>query len=345
MSVCSIVMPVYNGLRFLPEAVNSMLQQTFTEFEFIIIDDCSTDGSYEWLQALTDPRIRLYRNETNKGISYTLNRGIELAQTEWIVRMDCDDISYPQRLEQQFKFINENPGGVLYSCNVQVVNEQGTPVHTDRFDGRFYYYNLYFICVIYHPTVVMHKAAVQQVGGYTVPYAEDFNLFWQLAQKHRIYHQDEVLLHYRQSSQSLHQVLRKKEYKDAELEQLLRNFRTVAGNDISIPESYLHCLQHYFEPLEKENNIRSVARCVNTLQQISEGIIRHPNPNNDPQITKEAAATKRRFILEHFMRILPPLKAAALLAMLSEWAYLADRVGSKLPFINRHKKSSPGAAL
>ncbi|WP_162303875.1 glycosyltransferase family 2 protein [Paracnuella aquatica] len=328
----TVVLPVYNGLPFLTAAVNSVLQQTFTDFEFIIIDDCSTDGSYELLQTYTDPRIRLFRNEANSGISFTLNRGIALAQTDWIVRMDSDDICRPNRLEQQAKFIQQHPDGALYSCDVQKINEQGAPISSDRFDTQFYFYHLHFFCIVYHPAVVMRKSAVQEIGGYTVPYAEDWELFWQLSRKYKMYHQPEVLLDYRVSSKSLHQVVRKKEYAAAQMEQLMRNLHSVTHPRLQVPQSHLYCLQHYYEPLEAEGNIRSIAACLHTLDVISEGIAAQPNPNNDPAITKQAAASKKRFILEHFMRSLPGPKAVALLVLLGEWAYLWDRLTSRLPF-------------
>jgi hypothetical protein len=306
-----------------------MLQQTLSKFELIIIDDCSTDSSNAIVRSYNDPRIRLYRNDENKGISYSLNKGIELATTDWIVRMDSDDISYPNRLERQFDFIQKNKDGALYSCGVRVVDEEGRPLRTDRFDSSHYFYNLNFLCIIYHPTVIMRKDALLEVGGYTVPYAEDFELFWQLSRKHKIYHQDQVLLDYRQTGQSLHQVVRKKEYLDAQLEQLLRNIRAVTHRQLQVPESHLHCLQHYFEPIEQEGNVQSIAACLRTLDQVSAGIARQPNPNNDPATTLEAAAKKRRFILEHFMRNLPLLKATTLLVLLGEWSYLFNRLASR----------------
>ena len=101
MARLSVLMPVYNAEKFLAEAIDSILQQSFSDFEFIIIDDCSTDSSVAIIESYKDVRIRLYRNDSNSGISYSLNRGIELATTELIARMDADDVSYPQRMQIQ----------------------------------------------------------------------------------------------------------------------------------------------------------------------------------------------------------------------------------------------------
>lgn len=325
----SVLMPVYNAERFLKTAIDSILQQSFTGFEFIIIDDCSTDSSNDLVRSYSDPRIRLHRNETNQGITYSLNKGIELATTPWIARMDADDRSYPQRLERQYAFIQDHSDGALYSCGAQVVDEADHPLRTDQVNSAYYFYNLTFFCLIYHPSVVMRKDAVLAVGGYTVPYAEDFELFWQLSRRFKMYHQEEVLLDYRQSSQSLHQVTRKTEYEAAQLSQMLRNLRAVTHPQLQLPESHLHCLQHNFAPLEQEGT-SGIAACMRTLQQVSEGIALQPNPNNQPELVREAATHKRRFILEHFMRTLPPMQSAALLAQLGEWQYLFNRIGSRL---------------
>ena len=125
-------------------------------------------------------------------------------------------------------------------------------------------------------------------------------------------------------------MVRKREYEEAQLQQLLRNLRSVTSRDLQVPQSHLHCLQHYFEPLERENNIRSIAQCIRTLDTVSKSIAQQQSPNNIPEVTLKAAAAKRKFILEHFMRSLSPVKAAALLAMLGEWNYLVDRIKGNL---------------
>lgn len=102
-------MPVYNGERYLRGAIDSILSQTFRDFEFLIINDASTDGSVEIIKSYTDPRIRLVHNETNLGRCATPNKGLDLAQGEYLARMDCDDISLPTRLEKQVKFLNAHP--------------------------------------------------------------------------------------------------------------------------------------------------------------------------------------------------------------------------------------------
>ena len=102
-------MPVYNGLPYLREAIESVLCQTFTDFEFLIVDDASTDGSTDLIKSYGDSRIRLIRNEHNLGTSGSMNRGIELARSEYIARIDQDDVCLPERLREQLAFIESRP--------------------------------------------------------------------------------------------------------------------------------------------------------------------------------------------------------------------------------------------
>ena len=111
----TVLMPVYNGEKYLREAMDSILKQTLTNFEFLIIDDGSKDSSVKIINSYNDPRIKLVKNEINLGISKTLNRGIELASAELIARMDADDISYPSRLQKQYDYFTNNPECALLS--------------------------------------------------------------------------------------------------------------------------------------------------------------------------------------------------------------------------------------
>ncbi len=336
MATLTVLMPVYNSERFLASAIDSILNQIFTDFEFLIIDDCSTDNSVNIIRSYTDSRIRFYRNETNLGISPTLNKGIELASTELIARMDSDDISYPERLQKQYDFILANPDGALYSCWVRVIDQENQFVRQDNFNND-YYYNLTFICWIYHPTIIFKKKAIQEVGMYTVPYAEDFELFWQLSRKYKIYNLPEVLLDYRVTDQSLHQVLKKKEYEEAQKKQLLRNFQYYAGKDYTIPENYIDCLQHNFQPLLAEQSVGKVIACIRELEFLTRQILTKENVNRDPDAIKTAAFFKRRFIVMFFAEHLSPPKGILLLILLGERTIIKRKIKDKIKKIFRLK--------
>jgi hypothetical protein len=320
-ALITVLMPVYNAEKFLKEAIESVLAQSFTAFEFLIIDDASTDASATIIQQYNDPRIRYLRNETNLGISRTLNRGIELATTEWIARMDADDISYSHRLEKQFRHCEAVPDCALVSCWARVITEDKQEVRTERYKSNYYYYNLTFECWIYHPTVMFRKSAVVDVGMYSVPYAEDYELFWQLLRKYKICNLPEVLLDYRITSSSLHQVTRKKEYDEAMAKQIARSIAFYAG-ELALSHAEFECLRHNFGPMLKENSVTSIARCLQKLDKITVGIIEKGNVNrNEPDI-KEAAFHKRAFIITYFIKNLSWPKALALVTRTNSWNVL-----------------------
>jgi glycosyltransferase involved in cell wall biosynthesis len=123
----SVIMPVYNTSKYLGDAIQSILQQTFTNFEFIIINDGSSDDSERIILSFNDPRIRYLKNDENKGLVYTLNRGIDHAKAEWIARMDGDDLSRPDRFEKQWSYLREHPSVEILATTVTLINEDGKP--------------------------------------------------------------------------------------------------------------------------------------------------------------------------------------------------------------------------
>lgn len=120
----SIIMPVYNTAPFLREAMDSMLSQTFSDFELIVLNDCSPDNAEEILDAYDDPRIVRYRGEKNVGLSNVLNIGIELARGKYIARMDSDDISLPNRLQVQVDYLEAHPEIDLVSAGMQLFGDK-----------------------------------------------------------------------------------------------------------------------------------------------------------------------------------------------------------------------------
>ena len=110
----SLIMKVYNGEAYLKEAINSILNQTYQDFEFIIIDDGSFDRSPDIVRQYTDERIRFLQNEQNMGLCATQNKAIQAARGEYIAVMDCDDISYKTRLEKQVAFLDTNPEYIMW---------------------------------------------------------------------------------------------------------------------------------------------------------------------------------------------------------------------------------------
>ena len=176
----TILMSIYNGEKYLREAVNSILAQTFKDFEFLIIDDGSTDLSLDIIKSYTDTRIRLVRNEQNIGLTKSLNKGLGLAHGEYIARMDVDDISLPKRLETQMKVLEATRADICF-CRSHFVNEiNGRKYIWQEKDWLFIrwrglFENKYGL----HSAVMFRRKSILRIGGYDESFirAQDYDLW------------------------------------------------------------------------------------------------------------------------------------------------------------------------
>jgi glycosyltransferase involved in cell wall biosynthesis len=182
-------MTVYNGLPFLQHAIESVLNQTFVEFEFLIIDDASTDDSVSYIRSCGDSRIRLVCNEHNLGQARSLNMGLNLAKGVYIARLDQDDVCLPERLEKQITFLEEN-GKVGVICSwMYSIDSHGHKMRNWRRElenyGAFLGYLVVGKVPIWHPSVVFRRQIVADLGGYDESYApaEDFDLWIRIAMR------------------------------------------------------------------------------------------------------------------------------------------------------------------
>ena len=322
----TVLMPVYNASPYLREAMDSILQQTFSEFEFLIIDDGSTDESVSIIEKYNDPRIRFLKNERNIGISATLNKGIEIANCELIARMDADDISYPERLQKQFDYMTSHPDCALLSTWARVITHEKKFVRLEKYRSNFYHYNLTFECWMYHPTVLFRRKPVVDVGMYSMPYSEDYDLFWKLSMKYPIYNLAEALVDYRLSPTSLNTVTKKVEYDIANEQNVLRNIRYYMGGDFELSKPCLECLRHNFLPMLADGNPQKILKCLETLDLITQAILKKNDSVVDGDSIKQAAYFKKRFILTQFGRDLPIHKAVYLLMRTGSWSILATLI-------------------
>ncbi|MBN2106052.1 MAG: glycosyltransferase, partial [Deltaproteobacteria bacterium] len=131
----TVILPVHNGARYLPEAITSILMQTWTDFELIIIDDGSTDESLAVIRSYNDSRIRSESNGENRGLEYTLNKGLRFARGKYIARMDADDVALPERLARQVAFLDTHPQTAVVASTVERIDEGGhilSPWQLDR---------------------------------------------------------------------------------------------------------------------------------------------------------------------------------------------------------------------
>jgi glycosyltransferase involved in cell wall biosynthesis len=177
----SVFMPVYNAEQYLNECIDSILKQSFTEFEFVIVNDGSTDRSAEVIKAYSDPRIRFIENPQNLGLIASLNIGLEICKGEYIVRMDQDDISLPQRIEKQVRFMDENPEYGLIGCWFEDFGEniENKVVRYSSDDTHIRIRHLYQTHIA-HPTAVIRKSVIDQFNLRFNPefvHGEDY-AFW-----------------------------------------------------------------------------------------------------------------------------------------------------------------------
>jgi Glycosyl transferase family 2 len=199
----SVVMSVFNGQVFLAEAVESILGQTFHDFEFVIIDDGSTDRTAEILTnyARQDERIRVHRHE-NKGRATSLNIGIGVARGKYIARMDADDIALRTRLEEQIRFMEEHPDVGLLGGAFELISDDGSRlINTISFptEDSDIKSALLIDNPICHPTVIMRKAVFEVSGGYrkALVDADDYDLWLRISERSRLANLSTCILQYR----------------------------------------------------------------------------------------------------------------------------------------------------
>ncbi len=197
----TVLMPVYNGERFLKEAIESILTQTFTDFEFLIINDGSTDKSIDIIMSYNDPRIRLIHNEENLKLIASLNKGINLAKGKYIARMDCDDISMPSRLEKEVEFLDNNYEYGLVGTWFNVINADGQELYkvTHPTEDSMIKLFLTVNCPLAHGSIMGRTELFRKnlYGSEQYFAIEDYELWTRLAAITKIYNIPEYLFKYR----------------------------------------------------------------------------------------------------------------------------------------------------
>lgn len=198
----TVGLPVYNGMPYLEETMNSLLRQTFTEFDILVIDDGSTDDSLAYLNSLNDTRLTVL-TQKNSGLTATLNRMLAEVHTPWLARQDADDIAYPQRLRRTIEYIASFPeAGMFYSlADYYPSTSVGTfrttkaaPPELREITKQGY---LLSIC---HPTVTLNVEKARAIGGYRFDlHVEDVDMWWRMALRYDIRFIPEATVGYRQN--------------------------------------------------------------------------------------------------------------------------------------------------
>lgn len=198
----SVVMPVHDGGLYLEPAVESILGQTFTDFEFVIIDDGSTDSTAEVLRRhqAADPRIRVHP-QARAGLVASLNRGCRESRAPYIARMDADDIAFPERLARQVEFLDRHPGVAVVGSAVVRIDASGRPIKRNvcPTSHREIVEALREYTCFTHPSVMLRAEALAAAGGYRPAYgpAEDYDLWLRLSERYELANLPDPLLYYR----------------------------------------------------------------------------------------------------------------------------------------------------
>ncbi len=200
----SVIMPVYNGALFLREAIESILNQSFSDFEFIIINDGSTDDSKGIIREyeLKDARIKFINQEQNSGLINVLNLGLSLSTGKYIARMDADDVSLPNRFASQAHFLDTHPEIGVLGSNVHSINSVGRRTSNFINNPRLpqtsnqIKWSLCFSCCLMHPTIMARRELLLNAGGYdkSAKHAEDYDLWVRLAPTTNFYNLPQKLL-------------------------------------------------------------------------------------------------------------------------------------------------------
>lgn len=238
----SVLMPVYNSGAFLKESIDSVLSQTFSDFEFIIINDGSSDNSEEIILTYKDSRIKYYKNEQNLGLISTLNKGIDLCNAKYIARMDADDICMPERLQKQYDFMESHAEVGVCGCDYIHFGKGKQIYHKSHHSHDIILGWMLFNSSMVHPALIMRKDLLSNEKPYLNPkykHVEDYELWSRLIFKSKFHNMPEPLLKYR-----IHASQVSKKYRGEQIENgnlVRRALLEKVGLKFTEEELRMHC--------------------------------------------------------------------------------------------------------
>lgn len=199
----SAVVPTYNGEKFLRPAIESILNQTFRDFELIVVDDASTDGTPRILAELNDGRLIVVTNHRNLGIAGATNKGLALARGKYVALQDHDDISLPSRFQAQAEFLESHPNVALVGTAASQIDENGSvcQTFTQPTDDLELKWGLLFGCCFHHTSMMARRSVILDEGGYredpSFPFAPDYDLFSRIGTRYTVANLAEPLVLWR----------------------------------------------------------------------------------------------------------------------------------------------------
>lgn len=276
----SIIMPVFNSEKYLKEAIDSILNQTYKDFQLIIINDGSTDSSLEIVNeyAIIDKRVKVFNNDGNKGLPYTRRRGLELADTEYIALMDSDDISYPKRLEEQVNYLDNNKSVMVvatdfdYLIDDKIVKfkklacKKNLTEENTSIDYQLMFFNPILNSSAMFRSDFIRKNKINYREEYFV--AQDY-IFWVDCKRKGLFHTiDKKLIAYRKGHENI--TKKSSETKRIERKNLIDNIRVTAvkNNGFTLNKSEMEIFNRVFSDpyieLDK-NDFNSFYSVINNM--------------------------------------------------------------------------------
>lgn len=209
----SVLLPVFNGMPYVIYAIDSILKQSMSDFELIVMDDASFDGTSEYLSSLRDERVRVLRTQKS-GLVKNLNVGLSLCEGNIVARMDADDISHTDRLSTQLDYLLQHPDCVAVGCQCEIIDKHGMSVGKLAYEDNpeFIRFLLSFCNPLPHPGVMMKRNDVLAVGGYDPLFflAEDYQLWCKLSTRGYLVNLPKTLLSYRRHGNNITSVMHDK---------------------------------------------------------------------------------------------------------------------------------------
>ena len=258
----SVIMPVYNVEKYLKEAIDSILNQTYKNIELIIIDDCSTDGSKDIIKSYNDSRIRAYFNDENLQQPRTRNKGLELAKGEYIANMDSDDISYLNRIEEQVKFMDENCDLDISGCYYKTFGGVKNRIVRTPLTKEECKLVSIITSPVAHPTVMFRHSSLKKYNikyDTDYKYSQDFELWSRLFfEGAKISNLPKVLLNYRENPNGVTYGHSNESQKYTE-KVIIRNLRLLFGDvynfdDIFVSDKDINVLKQMLRDLIELKN-------------------------------------------------------------------------------------------
>jgi len=313
----SVIMPVYNAERYVKQAIFSILDQSYKNLEFIIIDDGSTDKSLQVIESIRDDRIKLVKSGTNKGQIYTRNLGLQLAEGDYISQFDADDIAYPDKFKKQISFLERNKEIGMLGAWVKFIDKNGNRMKggwklkaKPEIIPSIMLFKNYFL----QSTVVYRKDCIKMFSyreGFEV--AEDYMIWLEIIEQFKCWNLQEYLVDYRIHSESVMNTL---PLRRLEMERKLFRWQfDKLGIDITDNEMELHLLIKNDEPIKS----------IDTLKQIESWLLKIDDKNREVLIYDPKILS--RVLFNRWLKVC--LKASSI-HFIMMYAFLTSKIGVQL---------------